>query len=42
MMLSVDEPPTPRFYVSVDNLPLSMYNGRDIVVRAEPRRLAGA
>lgn len=39
MMLSVDEPATPRFYVSVDNLPLSMYIGRDLVVRAEPRRL---
>jgi hypothetical protein len=39
MMESIDEKPTPRFYVSVDNLPMPMYQGRDLVVRADAQRL---
>src|SRR5262249_48792969 len=39
MMLSLDEKPTPRFYVSLDNPAVRLNTGRDIVVRADARRL---
>jgi len=41
MMLSIDEKPTPRFYVSLDNLSFRLYPWRDLVVRADPRQLPG-
>jgi putative ABC transport system permease protein len=41
-MLSIDEKPTPRLYVPVDNLPVSrFYQWRDLVIRADARRLPG-
>jgi ABC-type antimicrobial peptide transport system permease subunit len=39
LMLSIDEPPTPRLYVSLENPPAKLYFGRDIVVRADARHL---
>ncbi|MGH7620118.1 MAG: FtsX-like permease family protein, partial [Gemmatimonadaceae bacterium] len=39
MLLSIDEQPTPRFYVSLDNLPMRFYPGRNVVIRADARRL---
>ena len=42
LMLSIDEPPTPRLYVSVDNPPAKIYTGRELVIRGDARRLPAA
>jgi putative ABC transport system permease protein len=39
MLLSIDEPPTPRFYVSLDNPPSKRYTARDLIIRGDARRL---
>jgi predicted permease len=40
-MVSIDEKPTPRLYVPVDNVPVKLYQWRDLVIRADARRLPG-
>jgi predicted permease len=39
-LLSIDEKPTPRLYIPVDNLPVKrIYPGRELVIRAQARHL---
>lgn len=42
MLLSIDEPPTPRFYFSLDNPPAGLYSWRDLIIRGDTRRLPAA
>ncbi len=38
---SIDEEPQPQFYLSLEQLPMKIFNSPEIIVRADPKQVAG-